>query len=250
MEENDIEDFYNKIAETYDWLFSDRKKIMQDQMEALVPILRKNNVKKILDCACGTGMQSIGLIKEDFQVLSSDLSQGMIDQAISNAMEEGINLETVQADFRELSQKFRGPFDAIVCMGNSLPHLLSDNEIKIALSSMYQLITKKGLVVIEIRNFDELFWTQKRFIPIRVNAEHNNYLVTILYVIDEIKPFARFNVLYILQDRTSKDFKLKVHSADYYPIGNEKLAQLLRDVGFIDIEIKKFGEFIWFIGRK
>ncbi|NVM27743.1 MAG: class I SAM-dependent methyltransferase [Candidatus Helarchaeota archaeon] len=250
MTQKDAEKFYDSIADTYDWLFSDWKAVMERQMERLVPLFKRHDVKRVLDCACGTGVQSIGLLKAGFEVVSSDLSEKMLKQAIKHGKQEGVTLSTVQADFRELTRKFSDKFDAVVCMGNSLPHLLSDQEIKKALLNMHQLLNDKGLLVVDIRDLEALFATGDRFMPVRVNAEHGENLVTILYVIDLPRPIFSFHVIYIIQNKISKDYTLTVHSMDGYPIKNQQLIDLISEIGFSNVQMEPFGEFNWFIAHK
>ncbi len=251
MDLKDTQEFYDDIAETYDWLFSEWKAVMNRQMEKLVPLFREKSVKKVLDCACGTGVQSIGLLQAGFEVLSSDISGKMLEQASRHAKEEGLNLETLRAGFRELKQKVPDQFDAVVCMGNSIPHLFSDQDIKDALLNMKHVLKPGGLFVVEIRDFDRLFESQEKFMVIQVNAEHGDNLVTILYDVEKTRPIARFHVIYIIQNKISKQYKLDVHSVDYYPIGNEKLRMLIQDAGFLNVKRRDdFEGFVWFIGQK
>lgn len=205
-------------------------------MSTIIPILKKNHVNSILDCACGTGLQAIGLLEHGFKVLASDLNEKMITQAIKNAKKRGFNLNTIQADFRDLKSKISEQFDAIICMGNSLSHLLTDQDIRDALINIHDLLKKNGLLIIEIRNFDKLLEKKTRFIPIRVNTQLDNQLITIFYVIDYLERICRFNVIYIVQNLNSKEYKFDVNSVNYNPIKRNELISLLEEVGFKKID--------------
>jgi hypothetical protein len=41
---------------------------MDRQLKILIPILNEYNVHSILDCACETGLQTIGLKKSGYQI--------------------------------------------------------------------------------------------------------------------------------------------------------------------------------------
>src|SRR5262249_30305935 len=56
-------------------------------------------------------------------------------------------------------------FDAVITKGNALPHLLTDAEIKTALTNFYRLLKPGGTVIIGIRDFDFLLEDRPRFIP-------------------------------------------------------------------------------------
>ncbi len=252
MTRKDPHIFYNDIAEKYDLFFSDWKKMMEREMKVIVPVLKENKVKTILDCACGTGLQSIGLLKHGFTVLSSDISEDMLEQAVTNAEEFGYKINPIQADFRELDKKLSKKFDAVICMGNSLPHLLTDEEIKKALTNMYALLENKGLLIIEMRNYDELLSKQPKFIPIKLNGEDHERgeLVTIFYVLDYLKNVIRFNVIYIIHNIESKENVFEVHSVDYYPLKQDRLVEILEEVGFKNVIIKDGPDFPQFFSYK
>ncbi|NHI94562.1 MAG: class I SAM-dependent methyltransferase [Candidatus Lokiarchaeota archaeon] len=250
MSNEKTENFYDTIASKYDWLFSDWNKIKNQEMDLLLPFLREKEVKSILDCACGTGMQSIGLLEHGFKVLASDISKKMIDQAIDNAKNRGLVLNTIQADFRELKSKISTQFDAIICMGNSLSHLLTNQDLKLALKNMRDLLNKNGFIIIEIRNFDRLLEKKNRFIPLKINDQIGNQFVTIFYVLDFLEHICRFNVIYILQDIQSKDYKIDVNSVDYNPIKSKEFISLLEQAGFFKIKLIEDEYFIKYIAYK
>jgi len=85
------------------------------------------------DAACGTGMHAIALAREGYEVTGTDLSAGMIERARVNAAKAGATVRFEVAGFTQLALHFlppgageeQGDFDALLCLGNSLPHLLT-----------------------------------------------------------------------------------------------------------------------------
>ncbi len=250
MDEKETEKFYNSIADKYDWLFSNWKQTMEDEMKIIVPVLRERKVKTVLDCACGTGLQSVGLLKANFKVIASDLSEKMLEQAVLNAGKEGFDLPTVRLDFRNLDSHLSEKFDAVLCMGNSLPHMSTDEDVKAALQSMYNVLGETGVLIVEIRNFNQLRDANERFLPIKVNAEHQGNYVTILYVLDFLENVNRFNVIYIIQNQKTKEHRMAVHSIDYNPLDEGKLERLMKEIGFSKIQVKSRPYFFILIGYK
>ena len=54
----------------------------------------------------------------------------MVEQARLNAQEAGVQVRFEIAGFGELAHTFgAASFDALLCLGNSLPHLLSRNDL-------------------------------------------------------------------------------------------------------------------------
>lgn len=251
MVNHQAEQFYNKIAKKYHWFFSSWDNVMNRQMQELVPLLKKHKVNTILDCACGTGLQSIGLAKEGFNVTGSDLSEKMLEIARENAKKEGINgIKFFQSDFREMRRKVNNCFDAVICMGNSIPHLKENSDILEAFKNIYDCLEMGGIAVFDIRNYDSMLKNKARFLPMRINAKKNGKNVSILYVFDYLKDLIRFNVVYLIEDKSTGNKSMEVEIIDYNPIKSELFTKLLKETGFINVKQQVIGANIHFIVKK
>lgn len=87
-----------KIWATYVINKEERKKSYKD---FLVDLLKKNGCKRVLDVACGTGIDSVMLLEEGFEVVSSDLSDHMLEAAFKTK-----NLRENEEAFKK-SSKFQ-----------------------------------------------------------------------------------------------------------------------------------------------
>jgi|SRR5690554_5288149 len=251
MVNHQTEQFYEKIANKYHWFFSSWCNVMNRQVQNLIPLFKKYNVNTILDCACGTGLQSIGLAKAGFDVTGSDLSDKMLEIARENAKKEDINsIKFFQSDFREVRNKVNKNFDAVICMGNSIPHLKQNSEILKAFKNIYDCLNKGGIAVFDIRNYDSMLENKPRFLPMRINAQKDGKIVSILYVFDYLKDIIRFNVVYLIEDRDTGDQAMDVEIIDYNPIKSELFTSLLKETGFINIDQEEIGADIYFKAYK
>jgi glycine/sarcosine N-methyltransferase len=245
------EKFYENIAEKYHWFFSSWDEVMKRQMQELVPLLKKYKVKTILDCSCGTGLQTIGLAKEGFSVVGSDLSDKMLDIARRNTEKEGVTgIVFIKSDFGEIRSKFDGTFDAVISFGNSIPHLHSNSEILKAFKNIYDCLKNGGIAIFDIRNYDDLLIKKPKFLPMRIHAEKDGNIVSILYVFDYLQNLVRFNVVYLIEEKSSGHKSIEVEIIDYNPIKSEVFVNLLKEVGFISIEKKEMGPNLHFIAFK
>lgn len=183
MVKHNVENFYNRIADKYDWFFSSKEKVMERQVKQISEMLGKYNAKTVLDCSCGNGMQAIGLAKHGYIVDGGDISQEMVDHANRHATEQGVDITFKKADFRNLEQTFSKKYDVVLSWGNSIPHLLSDAELNQALKSLYNHIVDKGIALIEMRNYDLMLKDKPRFLPMRINEIKNGCRYSILYVL-------------------------------------------------------------------
>ncbi|GAB6021761.1 hypothetical protein CHUAL_004339 [Chamberlinius hualienensis] len=129
--------------------------------------------KHVLDVACGTGVNSIALLELGFQVTSADVSDQMLKYALKerwNRRKEPAFDQWVieEANWLTLPQNIHKPgegYDAVICLGNSFPHLLDYNgdqsDIKLAIRNFYDMIKPGGILVIDHRNFDYILNTGK-----------------------------------------------------------------------------------------
>jgi len=194
-----------------------------------VDILKKYKVKKVLDIACGTGYDSIKLIKAGFQVKCSDGSKEMIKKAKENFQKENIELNAVQSDWKNLIDKFRDEkFDAIICLGNSFTHLFYEKDKKSVLNQIYFLLNKGGVLIIDQRNYDYIlskgYKSKHKYVYC---GETIN--VDLLYKSNSLIKFKytkKGNGFFILE---------------LYPIRVNEIRKLIKGAGFKKIEI--FGDF-------
>ncbi|MBZ0296077.1 MAG: class I SAM-dependent methyltransferase, partial [Anaerolineae bacterium] len=122
---NNTQDFYDAVAEYYPLFYRDWSVQLEREGLGLRAIFRNNDVKRVLDAACGAGTQAVSLAQLGYDVVAADPSAGMLNKAQAIAKEYGVldNIEFVRTDFDHLPDATVGPFDAIVCKGNALPHL-------------------------------------------------------------------------------------------------------------------------------
>lgn len=71
-----------KAAKVWKVCIGDAKQRTQVYKEFIVNMLRKKGCKRILDVACGTGIDSIMLLEEGFDVVSVDASDKMLKYAL------------------------------------------------------------------------------------------------------------------------------------------------------------------------
>jgi SAM-dependent methyltransferase len=133
--------------------------------------LQSVGARRILDTACGTGQHSIALAKAGYQVVGSDLSAGMIEVARRNAAETGVTVDFVVAGFGEQACSVAGQFDAVLCLGNSLPHALTASALDGALADFRAVLRRGGLLIVQNRNFDQVWKTRSRWMPPETHRE-------------------------------------------------------------------------------
>lgn len=218
--------FYEEFIEKYDKLISWDNRFERES-EFYKKLFIENDVKNALDCACGTGEHVVMLNKMGYTAKGSDLSPAMVKKAEINSRKYKIKATFKVSDFRKLTKTFNEKFDAVLCVGNSLPHLSSDKDIAKALKEMYNVMRDGGILILQQRNYDMLVKKQKRFMPITIGKDESFF-----YVLDYHPSKIVFNVIN-LENRT-KTFN--VFKTEYSPLKKERLSKLLSKVGFKDMK--------------
>lgn len=106
----------------------------------LINLLKEKKAYTILDAACGTGVDSVMLIEEmgqlpAFALTSCDFSDKMLKTALKTRWDRRrddrfFNWTIEEGNWMTLNKDVKTPgagYDAIICMGNSFPHLVDDH---------------------------------------------------------------------------------------------------------------------------
>jgi glycine/sarcosine N-methyltransferase len=118
----------------------------------------------VLDSACGTGMHAIALAQKGYAAAGADLSPRMVEHARANALEAGAEVRFETAGFGELAKTFGlKSFAALLCLGNSLPHVLSEAGLREALGDFAACLRPGGVLILQNRNFDALVKSRERW---------------------------------------------------------------------------------------
>lgn len=151
------QDFYDQLAPDYHLIFADWHESIARQASALGRLLRqydKTPPATVLDCAAGIGTQALGLAGAGYRVHATDLSPAAIQRAAAEAARLQLDLTTGVADFRSLDTQVAGQFDVVLACDNALPHLLTEDDVRLALENMRARLAPDGLLVVSVRDYD------------------------------------------------------------------------------------------------
>ncbi|XP_011663909.2 glycine N-methyltransferase-like [Strongylocentrotus purpuratus] len=123
--------------------------------------LESRQCHHILEAACGTGGDSLLLLKKGYNVVSSDGSQAMVNYA-KNAREEQ-QIETwdiLQANWLTLKDDLHvyGGFDAVLCLSSSMVCLIDSTPnfdlYRRSFENFKSMLKPGGVLLIDHRNMD------------------------------------------------------------------------------------------------
>jgi SAM-dependent methyltransferase len=86
------------------------------EVDRVLRILQPSGNERILDLGCGTGRHSLELTRRGFSVVGVELLEANVEVAKASAAAEGLDVEFVQADLRELA--FEDEFDIVLSLND------------------------------------------------------------------------------------------------------------------------------------
>lgn len=148
--------FYDGLAAHYHLLYGDWEAAIARQGEALSRLLQEAGVRRgepVLDAACGIGTQTLGLAQRGHRVFASDISGGAVQRLRDELAQRGLEAQAHVDDLRLLQHARPGSMAAVLACDNSIPHLLSDDEILQALRSCHRSLRPGGAIVLSVRDY-------------------------------------------------------------------------------------------------
>lgn len=222
--------FYDSLAPQYDRLYADWPAETKRQAAILDAIFRAHGFDRsarVLDCACGIGTQTIGLAALGYAVTGSDISDGALGEAKRRAEDSGVAVDFRRADFCALGESFSERFPLVIAMDNALPHMLSVDALRRAVTSIANRLLPGGLFVASIRDYDRLLETRPPYSPPYIHSDGNGRRVA-FQTWDWQGENYRLTQ-YLIADGES--FAVSRFSCEYRATRREELTALLRAAG-------------------
>src|SRR5579863_920973 len=230
-------DFYDLLAPYYHYIYSDWLSDLKRQARVLRSVMREfwgPSIKTILDASCGIGTQSIGLARLGYKVTGADISPRAIARAKREIEERGLHVELLVADMRKLAAACQQEFDLVLSCDNSVPHLLSDEEIETAFGQFLQCIRPGGGCVISVRDYATMKRKGMRIVPRTVHSTvHGKIIMFDVWRFHD--SFYDMNI-YIVKDKGQQDCDTEVLRTQYYCVTIGRLEELMLKAGFVDVQ--------------
>jgi glycine/sarcosine N-methyltransferase len=225
--------FYQQISKYYDYIFPTGA-----QQLNFIKQSAGSPPKKILDVACGSGGYSAELAKSGYAVTGIDLDAEMVNKAKEKAANQGLNVTILKCDMLSIQEASKEKFDLVFCIGNSLVHLSSQDEIRNALKQMHGSLEEGGSLILQIINYDRVVNYKLNSLPTIENDEIGLEFVR-KYLYDKQKDIIKFNTVLTVENRNEKE--VYENSIELLPLRSADMEKLLKEAGFSKIEF--YGDF-------
>lgn len=215
--------FYEELSKYYDIVFP------LGQMQLKFMLRRIKAKGNVLDLASGTGNYSIALAKEGYKVAAVDLDEDMVKHVETKNKVEGTSVTPHVLDMKSIDEFGESTYDGIVCIGNSLVHLNSGEEIKELLKKMYNLLRNNGAAILQIVNYDRVLKYHVKELPLIDRPESGVKFIR-NYDIEDGKVL--FKTKLVIRGERTYDNCIKL-----YPLQSQELVNYLKEAGFKDINL-------------
>ncbi len=221
--------------ETYDALVDWDRRLANEEsfyreLFAQVP------VRRLLDAACGTGRHAAWWHSWGLEVEGADVDERMVAHC-RRRWGEPDGLRWVRRSYETPPEG--EPFDAVVCVGNSLSLARDDGTLERALGAMLAALRSGGVLVVQVLNLWRLaegpsVWQKCKLLPADGAARR-----LIVKGVHRAGERAFIDVLQI--EIAGSELRHTTHSASFLGIRREQLEQAARAGGATRIEF--FGSF-------
>lgn len=147
---------YETFARVYDAIMDDSLYDLWTDF-SLRHLPKKKNAK-LLELACGTGIQSIRFKQAGFDVTGLDLSQDMLDLAKKRAQSAKVTIPFIQGNMLDLSAV--GTFDYVTCYSDSICYMQDEVEVGDVFKEVYNSLNEGGIFIFDVHSTyqtDEVF---------------------------------------------------------------------------------------------
>ena len=148
---------YETFAAVYDAVMDDS---LYDKWTdfSLRHLLKTKERKKLLELACGTGIQSVRFSKAGFDVTGLDLSADMLKIAEKRAASAKQKIDFMEGNMLDLSKA--GKYDFVTCYSDSICYMQDEVEVGDVFKEVYNTLNEDGVFIFDVHSTyqtDEVF---------------------------------------------------------------------------------------------
>lgn len=175
------------MADLYD-VFVDWNGRLGREMPGLIKHL--GDAKRVLDVGCGTGQHVAALVRAGFDASGADASEEMLARAVER---ERLSLWRLGDPC-----PLKGPYDAVISLGNVWPQLTDLGDVDRALAAIHALLRPGGKLIIGLKAFAA---QRDPYLPL-LRREHDGQPVFFIRFLEPGDEIANFHMVIASGERT------------------------------------------------
>ncbi|MGC8837514.1 MAG: class I SAM-dependent methyltransferase [Anaerolineae bacterium] len=223
---------YEAFSEDYD-RFVNWEARLALELPFLEEALRSVGARRVLDAACGTGRHAVALAQRGYEVVGADLSPEMVARARAHAEATGVPVRFAVAGFGALAPAVGDGFDALLCLGNSLPHLLTGEDLAAALRDFAACLRPGGLLCLQNLNYDRILARREAWLSPQAYREGEDEWLFLRHYEFDLDGLLTFQVVILRRQGPGEwGWGQRVLRTRLRPWRERELAQALEEAGF------------------
>ena len=228
--------FYDQLAPFFHLIYADWNASVRRQGEQLSAIIADEwpGSKKILDVSCGIGTQAIGLALQGLSVSGSDLSEKEVERARQEAGKLGVEVDFSVCDMRGAFAHHGPGFDVAVSCDNSLPHLLTDADLLLALKQMASCVPVGGGCLITVRDYAREERGLNLVKPYGARVE-NGHRYLMFQVWDFEGDCYELTFFFVVENLATREVRTHAMRSTYYAVTTDRLCELMKQAGLTNV---------------
>ena len=224
--------FYEDFSKYYDLIFQAKKPQLN--------FIQKRTPKqgKILDVAAGTGNHAIALREAGYPIWAVEYDQKMLEELEEKQENNDQKVKARLGDMREVDSYYPADFfDTVYCIGNSLVHLSTVEEIETFLRGAHLLLKKGGNLIVQIINYDRIVDQDIKGLPTIKNEEDPKLTAEFVRNYEKIPGSNLLDFHTRLTVEQSGEKKVFENHTPLLPLRYKELKDLLEKAGFKEITV-------------
>jgi SAM-dependent methyltransferase len=159
------------LGRIYAWMLGDFDTALQRSAAELSDLALPAGLgETAVDLGAGLGLHALALAERGFKVIAIDACRILLDELESRRGQ--LPITPVVADFLAFRQLVKHEVSAILCMGDTLTHLLDFSAVEALFESVAQALAQGGVFVTTFRDYATKMLTgDARFIPVRADEQ-------------------------------------------------------------------------------
>ena len=123
----------------------------------------------------------------------------------------------LESDFSNLPTRLAGKFQAVLVLGNSLPHVLDGQDLAASLRGLAGVMEPQAILVLQLLNYERILADRERIVG--VNRDQDTYFVRFY---DFLEDLVQFNVLVISDEGRKDQAPADEHATEALPAGRDR----------------------------
>lgn len=224
-----VEEHYGQLlAQVYTWMGGGLTQKVEDHRRFFQEAgLAPQGSGRALDLGCGSGFQTLALAALGYNVVGVDTSEALLAELRDNSTADRVKV--VKGDMRDSGEyESFGPFEVAVCMGDSLIHLQSYDEVASCMAALRRCIEPGGRLIVSFRDLTMELKGVERAVPVRLDEDR------LMFAFLEYEP-QHLVIHDIVFDRVGGKWEMRKSAYKKLRLAPSEFSGLLLETGFKNV---------------